>query len=346
MNGNHGSEPGRTHPGLARPLDTTTVTALVAAATAAPSLHNAQPWRFRHVAGGSTLELRADLERTMPRFDPDLRGLHLGCGAALFNLRVAAADGGLDADVRLLPDPTDRQLLATVRLTDTGRPDRELARLSTVISRRHTSRHPFEDRPVPDAVQEALRHAAEQEGTQLVFPDRWHIESLLDDVRDAEGRDDFDAAYMAEMRAWTRVGPQETDAAVDGVPDYAFGPSKRRGRAPVRDFAGRRPVPGRPAAVFETVPNLALLGTTHDHPADWLRAGEAMERILLLATLHGLATSLTSHSLERQDLRELARDPVSGMGFVQMVLRLGYGPAGVASPRRPVDHVLEIVPAG
>ncbi|MFJ9116849.1 Acg family FMN-binding oxidoreductase [Streptomyces sp. NPDC102394] len=343
MNVDHGSERGRTRPGPAPGLDITTVTALVAAATAAPSLHNAQPWRFRHAAGSRTLELRADLDRRMPRFDPDLRGLHLGCGAALFNLRVAAADSGRDTDVRLLPDPADRRLLAAVRITDTDRPDRELARLSTVLGRRHTSRHPFEDRPVPAEVRAALCHAAEREGTQLVFPDRWHIESLLDDVRDAEGRDDFDAAYLAEMRAWTRVGPQETGAAVDGVPDYAFGPSKRGGRAPVRDFAGRRPVPGRPAAVFETVPNLALLGTTQDGVADWLRAGEAMERVLLLATLHGLATSLTSHSLERQDLRELARDPLSGMGFVQMVLRLGYGPAGVASPRRPVEQVLEIV---
>jgi len=327
----------------APPLDTTTVTALVAAATAAPSLHNAQPWRFRHVSGSRTLELRADLDRAMPKADPDLRGLHLGCGAALFNLRVAVADGGRHADVDMLPDPADPQLLATLRVLDVHRADRELARLSPAISRRHTSRHPFEDRVIPAVVREALRDAAEREGAQLVFPDRWHTESLLDHVRDAEGRDSADAAYLEEMRAWTRVGAKETEAARDGIPDYAFGPSRRGGRAPVRDFAGRRPVPGRPTAVFETAPNLALLGTTQDRPADWLRAGEAMERVLLLATLHGLATSLTSHSLERQDLRELARDPASAMGFVQMVLRLGYGPAGAASPRRPVEQVLEIV---
>lgn len=327
----------------ARPLDTTTVSGLVASATAAPSLHNAQPWRFRHISGSRTLELRADLDRSMPRADPDRRGLHLGCGAALFNLRVATADGGRYADVQLLPDPADPQLLAAVRLLDVHRADRELARLFPAISRRHTSRHPFEDRAIPALVREALSDAAEQEGTRLVFPDRWHTESLLDHVRDAEGRDSADAAYLEEMRSWTRVGAKETATARDGIPDYAFGPARRGVRAPVRDFAGRRPLPGRPTAVFETAPNLALLGTTHDRPADWLRAGEAMERVLLLATLHGLATSLTSHSLERHDLRELARDPASAMGFVQMVLRLGYGPAGTASPRRHVDEVLEIV---
>ena len=141
---------------------------------------------------------------------------------------------------------------------------------------------------------------------------------------------------------WTRVGPEQSEQAVDGIPDYAFGPAKHDGRAPIRDFAGRRHLPSRPSVVFESSPNLVLLGTAHDRPADWLRGGQAMERVLLLATGHSLATALSSHALERQDLRELARDPASDLGHVQMVLRLGYGAAGTASPRRPVSDVLEI----
>ncbi|MFE4665757.1 hypothetical protein ACFRI7_07550 [Streptomyces sp. NPDC056716] len=39
------------------PLDPTTVTALVRAATAAPSLHNAQPWTFCHPPGTGVLRL-------------------------------------------------------------------------------------------------------------------------------------------------------------------------------------------------------------------------------------------------------------------------------------------------
>ncbi|MFJ9898285.1 Acg family FMN-binding oxidoreductase [Streptomyces sp. NPDC091280] len=327
----------------ARPLDTRTVTALVTAATAAPSLHNAQPWRFRCLTRTRTLELRADLDRAMPRTDPDNRGLHVGCGAALFNLRVAVAAAGRHADVQLLPVPADRLLLATVRIIDTDRPDRELARCYPAIDRRHTSRHPFEDRAVPPDVRDALRAAAAREGAQLVFPDGWHVEALLDHIRDVEGRDSLDPVSSEDVHRWTRVGAEDTGTAVDGVPARAFGPAGRGGRAPVRDFAGRRAVPGRPTAVFEATPNLALLGTVHDRPADWLRAGQAMERVLLLAVRNGLATSLTSHSLEQPDLRELARDPASDMGFVHMILRLGYGPSGVVSPRRPVEQVLEIV---
>ncbi|MFJ4201165.1 hypothetical protein ACIP2Y_16245 [Streptomyces sviceus] len=50
---------------------------------------------------------------------------------------------------------------------------------------------------------------------------------------------------------------------------------------------------GRPAAGFETVPHLALLGIGHDHPADQLWAGQALERVLLPAMLNGPARALS-----------------------------------------------------
>ncbi|WP_443056077.1 hypothetical protein [Streptomyces sp. IBSBF 3136] len=74
----------------AQTLDVNTVTGLVADAAAAPSLHNAQPWAFRYLPDVGVLRLYADLERALPRTDPDNRGLHVGCGAALFNLNSSA----------------------------------------------------------------------------------------------------------------------------------------------------------------------------------------------------------------------------------------------------------------
>ncbi|MFI1538568.1 Acg family FMN-binding oxidoreductase [Streptomyces anandii] len=330
-----------------RQLDTRTVTALVADATAAPSMHNAQPWRFRYLSDAHTLELYADLSRAMHRTDPGDRALHIGCGAALFNLRVAAAHAGLTCAVRLLPDPADPQLLASVHLTpaatapdDTDDTD-DLRALYPAIARRHTSRHPFEERDVPEDVRAALAAEAAREGAELLFAGTWHTEAVLELVRDAESRDALDAAAAEDLARWTRRGP-DAGTAVDGVPEYAFGPRPRDGRSAMRDFAGRRPVAGRGGAAFERHPHLALLSTQGDTPADWLLAGQALERVLLRATDAGLATSLTSHPLERGDLRMLARDPVSGRGDVQMVLRLGHGPSGPATPRRPVTEVLEI----
>ncbi|KAB1149748.1 nitroreductase [Streptomyces luteolifulvus] len=324
------------------PLDLTSVTALVADATTAPSMHNAQPWRFLFLSDSGTVQLRADLERGMPGTDPDNRALHLGCGAALLNLRVAAVHGGRQPDVRLLPDAADPTLLADVRLTEPAEAGSDaLARLYPAIRRRHTSRWPFEDTEIPEDLRASLVEAARLEGAQLLFPSAWHMGELQELVHDAEGRDAVDIARQEDMARWTRLG-EDADTATEGVPEYAFGPRVRQGDAPVRDFAGRSVVAGRGSAAFERHPHLALLGTAQDRLRDWLTAGQAMERVLLLATLGGLATSLTSHALEWPDLRRLARDPRSAMSHVQMVLRLGYGPHGPATPRRPVSDVLDV----
>ncbi|MFP3989037.1 nitroreductase family protein [Streptomyces sp. E11-3] len=320
------------------------MTSLVEDATRSPSLHNAQPWRFRYLSATATLQLYADERRAVPHVDPAGRALHLGCGAALFTLRVAAAHAGLTTEVELLPDTgKDESLLANVRLAPStaDAPD-TISALYPAIGRRHTSRVPFDDKPIPPDIRDALCDAATQEGAALLFPSPWHVQHLMNLVQDAEWRDSEDEERLADLAHWTRMGA-DADAADDGVPEYAFGPRKRSGGAPVRDFAGRRRSASERGAVpFEAIPQLALLGTTEDHRPDWLRAGQALQRVLLLATARGLATSLTSQALEWDDLRWAVRDPRTAMGQVQLVLRLGYGPTGPGTPRRQVSEVLSV----
>ncbi|WP_329069932.1 Acg family FMN-binding oxidoreductase [Streptomyces sp. NBC_01429] len=334
---------------LAQGLDVTAVAGLVSDATAAPSMHNAQPWRFRYATGSGTFALFADPGRVMPYADPTTRGLHIGCGAALLNLRVAVAHAGRNPVTALLPDPAVPELLATVR---TGAPPAAspaappsaapgaMAVLYPAIRDRHTSRYPYTGQEIPQDVRAALHNAAREEGAELAFLREPHLQAVLDLTRDAKGYDLMDADKSAETERWTRDA--HTEAPTDGVPDYAFGPRKAAGGAPTRDFAGRTAHPGRPLADFEKHPRLALLSTAADEPADWLRAGQALERVLLLATLHGLVASFATQAVERPDLRWLLRDPLTGAGHAQMVLRLGYGPRGPSSPRRPVQEVLTI----
>ncbi|MBD0424672.1 nitroreductase family protein [Streptomyces sp. TRM S81-3] len=316
--------------------------ALVYDATAAPSLHNAQPWRFRYFRGGRTFHLRSDPARAVTHTDPHGRALHIGCGAALMNLRVAAVHGGWYPQTRLLPDSRDTELLASVRLTALGGSGSEIGMLYPAIRRRHTSRFPFEETEIPEAVLAALADAAHAEGASLTCPTGWHLDEVLELAQEAEARNITDRARAEDLAQWTHGGVPFADTATAGVPHYAFGPHKLGGKAPVRDFAGDHPVAGRSAAEFEQHPHLALLSTAHDRPQDWLRAGQAMERVLLLATLQGLSSSFVTQALEWADLRWPLRDPMTGTGHVQMVLRLGYGPPGPATPRRPVREVLDI----
>ncbi|MFE9629589.1 Acg family FMN-binding oxidoreductase [Streptomyces sp. NPDC006463] len=326
----------------APPLDATAVLSLIEDAVTAPSMHNAQPWKFVLRPHDRRIELHGDPERAMPHTDPDLRALHLGCAAALFNLRVAAADSGWETAVTLLPDNDRPWHLADAVLRETTATDPALMSLYPSVRRRHTSRFPFTEEEIPPAVQDGLCAAALLEGARLVLPDAWHTEAVLELVHDSEHREAMDPAAREETARWTH-----TDAAPDGprdagIPGYAFGPRQSGSRAPVRDFGSWRPVPGRESAAFEQNPRIALLGTSDDTPADWLRAGQALQRVLLRATADGLVASMTSQPLEWPELRWAVRDPIAPMGHVHMVLRLGYGPQGPATPRRAAADVLDV----
>lgn len=317
-------------------LDATTLDKLISAAVAAPSIHNSQPWRYRLDPDTLTIEVHAAPERKLPHADPDGRALHLSVGAAVFNLRVAAAHFGWAPEVRLLPRPEESDHLASVRLGRPGpgesRPDDSLY---DALWRRHSCRLPFSDRPVPVQVLRALVTAAESEGARMSLPAATETARILELTAEAEWYESANAQRRVESRSWIR------DGAPDGVPSSALGPRDTAGHMPIRDFSAPASVRPPPPAEFEPHPVVAVLSTPRDAPTDWLRAGQGLESVLLLATAHDLKASLLHQALEWRDLRWALNDPHAGISDVQMLIRLGYGPEGPQTPRLPVEDVLE-----
>ena len=324
-----------------RSPDIPSVRSWVGDAVKAPSMHNAQPWRFRYMPDPGVLQLRMDPTRVMPRTDPAARGLHVGCGAALFNLRVAAAHAGWECEIGLLPDSAEPELLANASFVRSDGADL-VSGLYPAVDRRRTSREPFSDEAVPEVIRDGLSGAALAEGARLAFLGDWQVQNALDLVWDAEREEALSPSAREEIARWTDAGAHET---TEGIPSYAFGPRRHGSRVPVRDFGTVSPVAGRQSAMFEQSPCLAVLGTRQDRQRDWLLAGQAMQRVLLQATRDGLSTSLNSQALEWPELRWVLRDPLSAIGVPQMLIRLGYGPATPATPRRPVSAVLDITPS-
>jgi hypothetical protein len=131
--------------------------------------------------------------------------------------------------------------------------DDDPAPLYPAMHTRHTSRHPFAERAVPEPVCTALADAAHREHVWLSFASGWHLQAVLDLALEAEARNLTDPGVAADLARFTRRA-DDTRPATEGVPEHAFGPRRRIGKAPMRDFAGGRPVPGRPDADFETTP--------------------------------------------------------------------------------------------
>jgi hypothetical protein len=309
---------------------------LLRAAVAAPSMHNTQPWRFRIKDAGSMIELHADPARILPLSDPDGRAAHIACGAALLNLRLAAAVAGLRPDVRLLPDPGQPLLLAEIRLAGRHHPTRWERELHAAIWRRQTNREPFSNRPVPPGIRAELAEAACLEGATLAFLDRGETGRVLGLAAEAERDLLADPAYRAELARWAG-GERDRD----GIPGTALGPRSPEGRNPVRDFnPERRHGPTR-YAWFEEHPQLAVLSAGSGGPMVWLAAGQALQRVWLTATCRGISVSPLTQSLETAEAW-LVRNPRSAAGQPQMIVRIGYGlPLPPGAPRRPVAEVID-----
>ncbi|ODA70537.1 putative NAD(P)H nitroreductase [Streptomyces sp. AVP053U2] len=316
-----------------RELDAAAVHALLAAAVAAPSIHNTQPWRFGLDPDSGTVQVRADRRRRLPAADPLRRAQHMSVGAAVFNLRVAAEHLGWVPVVRLRPAADDPDLLATVQLTaPTTDVQLSLRELYEAVERRHTSRMPFTGRPVPDPVVTEMTGAARAEGAHLDVPDIMGTRRLLHLTEAAEIRNATDPASTDEMRTWVMPPGERTPY---GIPLTALGPQDASGRMPVRDFTGVLPVPRLPAVRFERHAQVALLWTSHDRPEDWLRAGQALERVLLTATRRGVRTSMLHQAMEWPDLRA-AMAGTRERCRPQLLIRFGYGTGpGIGGGRTP-----------
>jgi hypothetical protein len=304
------------------------------AACAAPSIHNTQPWLFR--PRGDVVDVLVDRRRQLATLDPDGREMLVSVGAAVFNLRVAIRAHGHETEMRLMPDPGEPDLAASVTVERAVAPTAGALALAEAIARRHTNRRPFADRPVPYGTMEELTAAAAAEGAALIAVDPALRDGVLSLTRTAENRMLTDPRYRAELAAWTTPGGV---GRRDGVPREAFGPRDTDRALPLRDFALGHGAPTATVA-FEPDPTLILLYTAGDAPADWLRAGAALQRVLLTATMRGLAATPLSQLLEIPKLRALLADHVSRQ-VVQTVLRIGYPTTpALPTPRRPLSEVM------
>jgi hypothetical protein len=310
---------------------------LIAMAARAPSVHNTQPWRFK--VGPDAIELYADPRRKL-HTDPVGREMLISCGAALFGLRLAVRSLGYRPVVDLLPDPARLRLLARVRfapgapLTDGER------RMIEALPHRHTHRGPFAEGPLPDGLIAGLQHDALAEGATLALIEPTLTYQALAKIVDAATRrQDLDAVARSEIRRWTR-GAAST--ARDGVPARAF-PDRaapQRGRLRQRDFdlgrgLGMLTVDGPPAAVT------AVLVTAGDGRADWVRAGQALHRLLAHAAGRWVFASLYTQPLEAAAIRALMRTRLALPGAPQMLLQLGVAWTTRVTARRPPAELIE-----
>jgi len=275
---------------------------------------SAQLWCFG--IDGDVLHVSADRSRALPTIDPHGRELLISCAETVHLVRVALQHFGYHPGIHVLPDLTGSPgLLAIVRLGQRGEPPATRDLFDAMLAR-HSNRHPYHTRPVPDGELAGLAAAAAETAWLQPLTDRKTIAVAADLIAEGDRikwRGDVFRHELAERTIPNRGRRR------DGMPGYAFGvPGPLARLTPLSSgtstWAGCAPVPiGRSPL---TTPVLAVIGTAHDDPPAWMAAGQAMSHVLLRATAGGLATSFLCQAIEVPAPRPRLASLLSGDGYL------------------------------
>jgi hypothetical protein len=332
------------------------------AAILAANPHNTQPWLFK--AAENEITIFADRRRNLGSFDPFRREMHLGLGAAVENLVLAARAFGLATQVTatigtLSPSPPDAPIPAVRIALSPAPPARDA--LVGAIAARHTNRGAYRaDQAIGAETLQGLRDLVTGEAVHVAFvQDREARRELGALIVEATERIIADPQMSADSARWFRGGRRDIAAHRDGVTvDTA-------GLSPVMTAAAKL-LPDPDAATADqywlattrdsqvsTAPVLGvLLVRDRLDMAAAIEAGRAWQRLHLAATLAALAAQPLNQPVECIDRDAIVGKPdtfsasltkLAGAAPWQptFVFRLGFAErAATPSPRRALDEVL------
>ncbi|MBV6657059.1 MAG: twin-arginine translocation pathway signal protein, partial [Devosiaceae bacterium] len=323
-------------------------------AVLAPNAHNRQPWLVDLDTPGEAT-LYCELDRRLPETDPFDRQITVSLGCFLELFALAAAQEGYAADITLFPqgEPSprlDARPVAHIALREgRGTPDP----LFGQIVRRHTNKEPYDmTRSVPagdvDAiVAAALPRARLTYGSTL---DEGAIAQLRDITWRGHEIESYTPRTLQESIDLMRIGKSEIVANPDGIdlggPLFealnAAGLLTREAIADTRSTAFAQGLQAYRDLIFSAMGYVWIV-TDGDSRTEQIAAGRAWVRMHLEATARGVDMHPLSQALqEYQEMAALYEEAKQALGAepsqtVQMLGRIGYGPAINPSPRWPAD---------
>lgn len=316
--------------------------AVVARANLAPSIHNAQPVRWR--LSGDVIEVAVDRAVVLPYADPKGESVGLSCGAAVEATVMALSAIGLGAKVTDLwsdenmHDWPGHRMGAALSLVADARADP----LEGHLAQRYTWRGPFAPEPV-------RLSGWSRADTVLVLdePARGWLAGLNDAASLGILRD---PAFRKELLSWMRLEEAHPRYHLDGLSLAALRMDPKIARKVrfgfgwiwrVLDALGRTAAMTAEADVTMTAPVLACFHRPHSETP--LQSGRAYLRMWLEATQLGLAAwpmaALSDDETAAAQIK--AHFAIGPDRKLIQVLRLGV-PTGAQTPRgrRPLSELI------
>jgi hypothetical protein len=350
------------------------VRALVGYATSAPSGGNCQPWRFRYKRGQFACYF--DPARSETLLDFERTASHLALGAAVENLRIAAACAGLGSELEVFPDSKEPDLACRVGLRAGATASSEDAELCQWIGLRATNRRLAPRAPLRPDHAHALHETVNAAGGRLrLLVESNELHEVGNVIAHGERLRLLNPRMHQEMMNEVRWSAAAAESTRDGL-DLAtleLTPTDLAGMRlisawPLMELVGKLGAgrglerPSRKAIAAASA--VGLLTFPGASAGDWFQGGRVLQRLWLRATGLGLAfqpmTPLLylfarverggGASLSPLEVKELTqlRDRFSSLfprqpGLELMLFRVAHaGPPSARSLRRGVEDVLSI----
>ncbi len=297
----------------------------------APSSHNTQPWKFS--IGEDGIRIFVDKTRWLKVADSDQRELHVSIGCALENLLIAAEHFGYAHQVTYFPEPSNEELAAVVRFTPREQTSafRPTALFEAIIAR-HTNRQAYQARSIQPEDLQRLHDCCVEEGIQLHVTDDPEIKRRVDELMvHADALQFADPAWRDELGYWIGQGAFGMPWLVSKVAQLAV-TYLNMGKGTAK----------KDSEVLMSAPLLAALSSQANDRATQVKAGQALERVWLMATNSGIRLHPMNQILQLPEIKAevTKRIPMKGV-MPQLTFRLGYAePEKEHAPRRPLGEVL------
>jgi len=332
------------------------------AAILAANPHDTQPWLFG--IADNSITVFADRARNLGTFDPFRREMHLGLGAAVENLVLAARAFGMAADVRptagTLSLSPDEMPVAAAHVAFTPMPaSRDV--LFNAIPNRQTNRGAYRaDQSIGRERLQRLADLITTEAVRVVFVEDASARAELGAIIiEATERIVSDWQMSADSARWFRTGRRDIEAHRDGVTVDTAGVSPLLATVSklMPDMDAKSADLYWLSMTRDTqIPTAPVLGVilVRDRldKRTAIEAGRAWQRLHLAATSEGLAAQPLNQPVEWVDrIAMLGGADAFGSGMVELVSASGWEPTfifrlGIAesaaghSPRRALHEVL------
>ncbi len=306
----------------------------------APNPHNLQPWQVA-LEDENSLKIYHDTTRALPETDPDNRQITIGLGCFIEQMVLAAGAAGYKVDLTLYPEG-EAGAVAHAEFDQGGDADP----LADYILNRRSCKEPFLDTPVSAAAANELELYAD------VYTDTSTVADLRALTWDAWMTEAMTPRTMRESVDLMRFGKAEINASPDGI-DLG-GPmletlmlagvlTREQQTDPESD--GFKQGVAIYQEMLANTPAYVALTSNENTRADQIEAGRRWLRLNLKTTAMGLALHPVSQCLQEFSEMKPHYDAAHALlavpgQTVQMLGRLGYGPAVAASPRWPLEAKL------